>query len=103
MPAPPYRAIAERKVTDRLLLANAVWPGSGQPLENLRAAQARALKRLIAKGVIREEGADHYYVYAPAYAAHQASRRKRVLIAVLAAIIAMMVAAGGGIAGVFGR
>jgi len=97
MPVPPYRAIAERRVTDRLLQANAVWPGSGQPLENLHAAQARALTRLIAKGVIREEGAGHYYVYAPAYAAHLASRRRRVMIAMICVIIAM----SGGLIGVF--
>jgi hypothetical protein len=90
MPAPPYRAIAERRVTDRLLQANAVWPGSGQPLEGLRAGQQRALQRLVADGVIRDEGGGHYYVYAPAYAAHMARRRKRAMIAVMVTILAAM-------------
>jgi hypothetical protein len=97
MPAPPYRAIAERKITDRLLQANAVWPGSGQPLEHLHGAQTRALARLVAEGVIREEGAGHYYVYAPAYAAHMGNRRRRVMIAMICVIIAM----AGGMIGVF--
>ena len=89
MPAPPYRAIAERRVTERLLQANAVWPGSGQPLEHLRPGHHRALKRLVAAGVIREEGDGRYYLNAPAYAAHMASRRKRVIIAMICVIVAM--------------
>jgi hypothetical protein len=64
-----YRAIAERRVSDRLLLANAVWPGSGQPLEHLRQGHQRALKRLVAAGVIREEGDGRYYLYAPTWPA----------------------------------
>ena len=89
MPAPPYRAIAERRLTDRLMLANAVWPGSGDTLENLPGLEQRALKRLIAAGVVREEGAGHYYLYAPAYAARRANRRRRVVIALILVIIAM--------------
>ena len=85
----PNRAIAERLVIDRLLQANAVWPGSGQPLERLRASHGRALKRLVAAGVIREEGDGPFYLYAPAYAAHMANRRKRVIIAMICVIVAM--------------
>jgi hypothetical protein len=95
MPAPPYRAIAERRLTDRLLRANAVWPGSGQPLEGLRAAERRALPRLVADGVIREERAGRYYVDAPAYAAHMARRRKRALIALIVVIFVAALASAG--------
>jgi hypothetical protein len=85
----PYRAIAERRVTDRLMAANAVWPGSSQPLEHLRPGQARALTRLVTAGVIREEGAGRYYLYAPAYAARMSSRRRRIAIAMICVIVAM--------------
>ena len=37
-----YRLVAERHVSDRLMQANAVWPGSGQPLDALRERAARA-------------------------------------------------------------
>jgi hypothetical protein len=85
----PHRAIAERRVTDRLMESNAVWPGSGQPLENLRPGQARALTRLLDAGVIREDGAGRYYLYAPAYAARMTSRRWRIAIALICVIVAM--------------
>ena len=85
----PYRAIAERRVTERLLQANAVWPGSGQTLEHLRPGHRRALQRLVADGVIREEGDGRYYLYAPAYAARLAGRRTRVIVALLCVIAAM--------------
>lgn len=97
----PYRAIAERRVCDRLLTLNAVWPGSGQPLEGLRWSQQRALHRLVASGAIREEGAGSYYLHAPAYAAHMAWRRKRILIALLVVMIAMMVTMTGALTGLF--
>jgi membrane protein required for beta-lactamase induction len=103
MPAPNYRAIAERRLTDRLLLLNAVWPGSGQPLEDLHSSQRRALTRLVADGVIREEGAGRFYLDAPAYAAHMASRRKRAMIALIVVILAMALTTGGALAGVFPR
>jgi hypothetical protein len=93
MPVPPYRAIAERHVCDRLLQANAVWPGNGQPLENLRGIEARALRRLLAADVIREERPDRYYLYAPAYAARMSGRRRRILIALLLVVFAGLLAA----------
>ena len=99
----PYRAIAERRVADRLLRANAVWPGSGQPLENLRASHGRALRRLVAAGVIREEGAGRYYLYAPAYAAHMAGRRRRILIALAIVIALAALTSAGALTGLFPR
>jgi hypothetical protein len=93
MPVPPYRAIAERRVSDRLLQSNAVWPGSGQPLENLRWIERRALQRLLKSGVIREESAGRYYLYAPAYAARMSGRRQRLLIVMLFVIAAGLLAA----------
>lgn len=90
----PYRAIAERHVTDRLLLANAVWPGNGQPLEIRRGSERRALQRLVAAGVIREEGDGRYHVYAPSYAAHMAGRRQRILLVLLFVLTAAAIAGG---------
>jgi hypothetical protein len=88
--AVPARAIAEYHVCQRLLQANAVWPGSGQPLENLRATEGRALNRLVRAGVIRDEGQSRYYLYAPAYAARIDARRQRKLMAMLFLVIAVL-------------
>ena len=93
----PYRAIAERRLLDRLLQSNAVWPGSGQPLDGLRAIERRTLRRLVTSGVIREEGAGRYYLYAPAYAALKHSRRQRFVLALIFVVVAaMLVAVFGG-------
>jgi hypothetical protein len=101
MPAVPYRAIAERRLTNRLLQMNAVWPGSGQPLDDLRFIERRALQRLVASDVIRDEGAGRYYLYAPAYAARNASRRQRAMIAMIVVLILGMLAATGALTGIF--
>jgi hypothetical protein len=78
--AAPYGAIAERRLIERLLKADAVGAGSAQSLENLRAIEERRLRRLISVGVVREAAAGRYYLYAPALAAHMANRRVRVLV-----------------------
>lgn len=89
----PARAIAEYHVCQRLLQANAVWAGSGQPLENLRGTEQRALDRLVRAGVIREEGPGRYYLYAPAYAARIHSRRQRALMAMIFLIVVALLLA----------
>ena len=83
----PARAIAEYHVCQRLLQANAVWPGSGVLLENLRGSHERSLARLVRAGVIREEAPRHYYLYAPAYAARIHARRQRKLMAFLFLVV----------------
>jgi hypothetical protein len=89
----PYRVVAERRVTERLLQMNAVSPGSGQPLADLRGSDGRALRRLAASGVIRDEGAGRYYVYAPAYAAMRGHRRQRLILVLLFVALAMTLTA----------
>jgi hypothetical protein len=98
--APPYRAIAERRVCDHLLTLNAVSPGGAQPLEGLRWIQQRALQRLMAAGVILEDSPGRFYLYAPAYSAHMASRRRRVKIALIVVIVALMLTATGALTAV---
>ncbi len=93
MPGVPPGVIAERRLTDRLLRANAVWPGNGQPLDGLRWIERRRLQRLIAAGVIREEGDGRYYLYAPAYAARMSGRRQRIVIIMLFVVAAGLLAA----------
>jgi hypothetical protein len=95
MPVPPYRAIAERRVCDRLLTLNAVWPGSGQPLEGLRWMQQRALQRLLAAGVILEDSPGRFYLHAPTYASHMARRRKRIRIALIVVVVLMILTVTG--------
>src|SRR5471032_1716421 len=89
----PARAIAEYHVCQRLLQANAVWPGSGVLLENLRGSHERSLARLVRAGVIREESPRHYYLYAPAYAARVHSRRQRALMAMIFVVVAALLIA----------
>ncbi len=84
-----YRFVAERRVCERLLRANAVWPGSGRQLDNLRAGERRALRRLVESGVIRDEGEGRFYLYAPAYVALRSHRRQRILLVLLFAILAL--------------
>jgi hypothetical protein len=93
MPGPPVRVIAERHLTERLLQTNAVSPGSGQPLEGLTWAEGRALRRLIAADVVREEGDKRYYLYAPAYAARVRSRRQRMALLLIFVIAALLLTA----------
>jgi hypothetical protein len=90
---PPVRVVAERHVTDRLLQTNAVWPGSGQPLEGLTWAEGRALQRLTAADVVREDGDKRFYLYAPAYAAHTRARRQRLKLALLFVVAAVALTA----------
>jgi hypothetical protein len=85
----PYRFIAERRVCERLLQANAVFPGGGRQLGHLRASEQRALRRLVESGVIRDEGDGRYYLYAPAYVALRRHRRQRILLALLFAVVAL--------------
>jgi hypothetical protein len=81
--------IAERRVCERLLQANAVWAGSGRTLDDLRGSEQRALRRLVASGVIRDDGAGRYYLYAPAYVALRGHRRQRLLLALVFVLLAL--------------
>jgi hypothetical protein len=89
----PYRAIAERRLTDRLMHANAVSPGSGQPLDALRWSERRVLPRLLAADVVREEAPGRYYLYVPAYVARKNHRRQRLAIGLIFVIVALAVTA----------
>jgi hypothetical protein len=90
----PAGAIAERRLIQRLLKADAVRSDAAQPLEHLRWAQQRRLERLIGLGVIREASAGRYYLYPPALADRMASRRVRVVMALAAVITALAVMSG---------
>jgi hypothetical protein len=100
VPPVPYGLIAERRLIERLLKADAVGAGAAQPLENLRWTEDRRLRRLISVGVVREAAAGRYYLDAPALAARMANRRKRLLVVMLLVAIALMVAFA--LAGPFG-
>jgi hypothetical protein len=91
--AAPVRVIAERHVTDRLMQANAVWPGSGRPLDGLRWSERRALSRLLEADVVRRDAPDRYYLYVPAYVARRTHRRQRAMIALVFVAIALAVTA----------
>jgi hypothetical protein len=92
--APPYGAIAERRLIQRLLAADAVRADSAHALDHLRAIEQRRLRRLISAGVVREAGGGRYYLDPPALAARMASRRVRVMIAmfVVVGLVAAMAA-----------
>lgn len=83
----PHRLIAERRLVEQLLRANAVTPANAQPLELRRGTQRRRLKQLIALGVIRDAGSDRFYLDAPALAQRMASQRQNAALAVLVLIL----------------
>jgi hypothetical protein len=93
MPGVPPGAIAERRIIDRLLRANAISPSAGIVLENLRWVEARRLGKLVALGVIREEDGGRYYLFAPALAERMRSRRRRIVAALLVVVLLMFLAA----------
>jgi hypothetical protein len=99
MPPVPYGLIAERRLVDRLLRANAVTSSRAQPLELQRGIERRRLKRLLDSGVIREASPERYYLDAPALADRLASRRRFAAIAMIGAILAVV---GALIAGALG-
>jgi hypothetical protein len=91
MTAVPAGVIAERRVIDRLMQANAVSPEYAASLDGLRRLQARRLARLIEEGVVREPQPGRYYLEIPALAGHLNARRQRVKVALLLLMTAMAV------------
>ncbi len=93
MPGVPPGVIAERRLVDRLLRANAISPAAGITLDNLRWVEARRLTKLVALGVIREEDGGRYYLFAPALADRMRSRHRRLAAALLIVVLLMLLAA----------
>jgi hypothetical protein len=89
MPVPP-RAIAERRLIDRLMRARAFRAADAQPLSDLHWIEARRLPRLVRAGVIREDTPGRYYLDGPALADRLLSRRRRLAIAVTAVLLITM-------------
>lgn len=87
MPAIPAGLIAERRLVNRLMRADAVSPANAQRLEGLPFLQSRRLRRLLANGVIREEQQGNYYINIPAWVDHQTSRRRRAAFIIMAILI----------------
>ena len=88
--APPYGRIAERRILQQLLRANAVAPSSAHGVELRRALEHRRLKRLVGSGLIVEATPGRYYVDAPRLAEYLDHRRRRVIAASLALIAAAL-------------
>ena len=84
--APPYGAIAERRIIQQMLRTNALTASTAQGLELRRSVDHRRLRRLIGEGVVREATPGRYYLDAPALADHLDSRRRRLLVAWLVLI-----------------
>ncbi|HEV8346443.1 MAG TPA: hypothetical protein VGQ16_07710 [Vicinamibacterales bacterium] len=83
----PHRLIAEWRLVQHLLRANAVTPANAQHLELRRGTERRRLKRLLALGVIRNAGSDRFYLDAPALAQRMASQRQNAALAVFVLIL----------------
>jgi hypothetical protein len=84
--APPYGAVAERRIIHQLLRTNAFTPSTAQGLELSRAIDHRRLRRLISAEVVHEPTPGRYYLDGPMFADHLDSRRRRLLVAWLALI-----------------
>jgi hypothetical protein len=89
----PPGAIAERRLVDRLLRANAVSPAAGIALGDLRFVEQRRLAKLVTLGVIREEDGGRYYIFAPALAERMRSRRLRLAVVLMIVLLLMLAAA----------
>jgi len=83
----PHRIIAERRLIEQLLRVNAVTPSEAQTLELRRASERRRLKRLLALGIIRDAGADRFYLNAPALGERMASQRQNAALALLVLVL----------------
>jgi hypothetical protein len=91
MAAVPAGVIAERRVVNKLMLANAVSPDTATSLDGLRWLQARRLQRLIDAGVVSEQQPGRYYLDIPALAERMTARRQRVAILMLLAVAIMAI------------
>jgi hypothetical protein len=87
MPAVPVGLIAERRLITRLMHADAMTAANAQSLHGLPWFQERRLKRLLAKGVIRETSPGNYYLSAPELASHLTARRHRAAVAIAIVLI----------------
>ena len=83
----PYGLIAERRLVERLMRANAVTSFSAQPIELRRRSERRRLKRLLALGVVRDAGTERFYLDAPALAQRMATQRQNAALAVLVLVL----------------
>jgi DNA-binding IclR family transcriptional regulator len=83
----PHRLIAEWRLVQQLLRANAVTPANAQRLDLGRSTERRRLKQLLALGVIREAGSQRFYLDAPVLAARMASQRQNAALALLVLIL----------------
>ena len=91
----PAGLIAERRVVNKLMLANAVSPETAtQPgeMDGLRWIQARRLAKLVDAGVVREPQPGRYYLDIPALAERVNTRRQRGAVLMLILVMAMLVA-----------
>jgi hypothetical protein len=91
MAAVPAGLIAERRVVNKLMLANAVSPDTATSLDGLRWQQARRLQKLINAGVVNEVQPGRYYLDIPALAERVTARRQRaaIMLLVVVAIVAL--------------
>lgn len=87
MPGVPVRAIARRRVIERLLHAGAVSESTAQPLPDLSWLQRRALQQLVDGTVIRTASTERYFLNPPALADYMA--RRRLLLLLLIGFIAV--------------
>ena len=90
--APPYGAIAERRIIHQLLRANAVTSAGASPVDLQRAIDGRRFRRLLDRGVIVEATPGRYFLDAPRFAEYAEGRRRRAVIAALTVIALGLVA-----------
>ena len=87
----PAGLIAERRVVNKLMLANAVSAEAATPLDGLRWVQARRLRKLVDAGVVIEPQPGRYYLQIPALAERMTARRQRVAMLMLVLLGALFV------------
>ena len=88
--AVPARAIAERRIAEHFLNADAVRADSAIEFEPTRLVRARAFERLKNNDVVRGAQNGRWYLNAPAWTERYRGRRKRAVAVMVGVIVVGM-------------
>lgn len=84
MAAPPVRPIAERKVAQHFIDADATSLADAIPFTTARASRQRAFERLKGADVLKTDGQGRWYLDEAQWKRHRSDRRTRVVLTMLA-------------------
>lgn len=80
-------AKAKREIQHHFFSADAVRPDRAVPFTPSRAIEARQFAQMLDRGIVRQEGADRYWIDIVAYDADRQRRFHRVRTVLIALVI----------------